>query len=270
MGRGLSPFRDRSWGSVTLGRHTLGVYGYSVAIVKGAKSALKADSKKKAGKSSAKVTTQGLEQWKGNIVFQFLRGAYDEGQIGEAGEDEIGISSIEAQLNELDPAGIDGGGPYPFSYPGMGPGAPKSVKIVSMTRPIEWNGEIGTVTMEWIEAEIAPVAVGNGGGSAKRLSAAERAALEARLAFLAAAIVTKRVQALAAGTAAERDAILSEIQGLQNEYDGTAAALKADSTPKTPPSETKNADKNAASSKSAADQVVDAYRKATTAPSAKP
>jgi len=266
----LSPFRSKAWGSVILGPYMLGVYGYSVAMVKGAKSAVKADSKKKAGKSSAKVTTQGLEQWKGTIVLQFLRGAWDEGQPGEAGEDEQGNSSIEATLNEIDPAGIHGGGPFPFSYPGLGPGAPKSIKIVSMTRPPEWSGEIGTVTMEWIEAEIAPTAVGNGGGSAKRLSAAERAALEARLAFLAATIVTKRVQALAAGTAAERDAILSEIQGLQNEYDGTAAALKADSAPKTPPSETKNADKNAASGKSAADQVVDAYKKATTAPSAKP
>ncbi len=270
MGRGLSPHRDRSWGSVVLGPHTLGVYGYSVAVVKGAKSAVKADSKKKAGKSSAKVTTHGMEQWKGTIVYQFLRGAYDEGQPGEAGEDEIGNSSIEAQLNELDPAGYYRGGPFPFSYPGLGPGAPKSIKIVSMTRPIEWTGEIGSVTMEWIEAEIAPGGSGVGGAATKHLSAGERAALEARLAYLAAAIVTKRVQALAAGTAAERAAILSEIQGLQNEYDGTAAQLKADAAPKTPPSETRNADKNAASGKSAVDQVFDAYKKATTAPSAKP
>lgn len=267
MGRGLSPHRDRSWGSVVLGPYTLGVYGYSVAVVKGAKSAVKADSKKKAGKSSAKVTTQGMEQWKGTIVFQFLRGAYDEGEPTDANKDALGIEAI---LEEIDPAGGNGGGPFPFSYPGLGPGAPKSIKIVSMTRPIEWAGEIGSVTMEWIEAEIAPVGSGVGSAATKHLSAGERAALEARLAYLAAAIVTKRVQALAAGTAAERAAILSEIQGLQNEYDGTAAQLKADAATKTPPSETKNADKNAAGGKGAVDQVFDAYKKATTAPSAKP
>ena len=263
----LSPFRSRTWGSVLLGPYTLGVHGYSVAVVKGAKSAVKADSKKKAGKSSAKVTTQGLEQWKGTIVFQFLRGAYDEGQPGEAGENEQGNSSIEATLNEIDPAGIHNGGPFPFTYPGLGPGAPASIKIVSMTRPIEWTGELGTVTMEWIEAEIAPQATGVGSGSSNSLSAAERAALEARLAYLAAAIITTRVEALAASTTAEKDAIYSQIQGLQNEYDGTAARLKAAAAPKTPPTETKNADHNAIGK--TIDKITDAY-KSGTAPTAKP
>jgi len=262
----LSPFRSKAWGSVLLGPYTLGVYGYSVAVVKGAKSAVKADSKKKAGKSSAKVTTQGLEQWKGTIVFQFLRGAWDEGQPGEAGENEQGNSSIEATLNEIDPAGIHGGGPFPFTYPGLGPGAPASIKIISMTRPPEWSGEIGTVTMEWIEAEIAPQVTG-GAGASTSLSAGQKTALEARLALLAAQIITKRAEALAANTKAESDAIYSQIQGLQNEFDGTAAQLKAANAPKTPPTETKNADHNAVGR--TLDKITDAYKKGT-APSAKP
>ena len=268
----LSPFRSRDWGTVKLGDYVLGIYGYSCAVVKGCKSEVKKDSKKKAGKSSAKVTTQGLEQWKGTIVFQFLRGAWDEGQPGEAGEDEIGFSGIEATLNEIDPAGIHKGGPFPFEYPGLGPGAPKAVLITSMTRPIEWSGEIGSVTIEWCEASLESSAgAGLGTSSSATISAAERAALTARLAYLAALIVTKRAQMFAAGTSAERDIINSEIQGLQNEFNGIQSRLNAPPRPATP-TETRNADKEAASHNTVFTAPQRAYDTAVnkSAPSAKP
>lgn len=232
-----SPHLNKAWGRVKLGTYTLGDGALVVATVPSSDSVLKSDAKSKAGKSGAKVTTQGLEQRKGQIVVRFLRAAWDDPD-----------GKLEAMLDDLDPAGPHRGGPFPFEYPGLGPGAPRSVLIKKMSRPIKWEGELGTVTLDWEACSLSTNGAGAGAGAVagRRLTDLEAAALASAIELLRRRIVNTGLIAQNASTQAEKDAAykdLNELQQLllqkQNELQRGLIGAPA------PTTETRNADKNA-------------------------
>jgi hypothetical protein len=176
-----------AWRAPKVGPYVLPPPGEGAARVK-TKTTGKTDAKKKPGKSGAKVAKQGLEQAKLTISVEFTREAWDEGEV-------------ESVLDAIDPGGPARGGPFPFSYPGLGPGAPQSVLIKSITRPPEWNGTIGSVTIDADGVTLDPVGAGTGAGSGapRALSASERQALIFANELLRQRILTDQ-QFLATGT----------------------------------------------------------------------
>lgn len=139
-----SPIVDREgWRFAIVGDYMLPAPGLGRAWVT-CDSMVKTDSKTKKGKNSATVTTTGKEQSKVQIKLQFF-----------AAEWEAKQGAIEANLDAIDPNGPNGGGPFPFSYPGLGPGAPKYIKITKVSRPPTWNGTLGEVTVDALETDLA-------------------------------------------------------------------------------------------------------------------
>lgn len=246
-----SPHLNKAWGQVKLGSYTLGDGVNVTAVVPGGSSPseVKTDNKGKAGASGAKVTKQGLEQRKGDILVSFLRPAWDNG-------------NLEATIDAIDPAGPNGGGPFPFEYPGLGPGAPKSVLIKSVSRPPEWDGERGTIRIKWEAPILAPL---GGAGSGKGrpipkglLSHDEFVKLEAAAADIRRQIALHEQILRGLNTGPARASEQNQIVSLQKSLKQIEDKLNADvakrvnqkpgevtRTGTSQPSETTNADQNA-------------------------
>jgi hypothetical protein len=243
-----SPHMNPAWGKVKLGSYTFGDGALVTAMIPSSPSTMKTDPKGKAGKSGAKVTTQGLEQRKGEIVITFLRGAWDDGPL-------------EANLEAVDPAGANGGGPFPFEAPGLGPGTPKSVVIRSVSWPVKWTGELGTITLQWETPVLAAAGTGGGGGRAipkGLLSADDFAALVAAEADIRRQIALHEQILKGLNTGPARASEQNQIVALQKSLAAVEKKLNDDvakrvgqkpgeavRTGTSPPSETKNADQNA-------------------------
>ena len=279
-----SPHLDPDgWKEITLGPYRLGGDASKAVFKPGSKSAIKKDGKKKAGKSKAKVTTQGLEQWKGTIEWSFMRRDWDPLPSYSTEQNVAsGEEGVEATLYALDPAGKHGGGPFPLDTMQLGPFAPKSILITSVSWPIQWNGEVGTVTLEWEEAEIQPApSAGGGGGTGTgrvKLTEFEKVALLTAIKALKQRIATEEELLRAASTQAARDARQAEIASLKKSLADAEKRLVEGSAPATPPTETKNADQNAATKEEgkSGDDTVTLYKSAkkaytgADAPTAKP
>ena len=147
------PDQDRLlWFSVVVGIYTIPTDPNSGSVVVQATSAAKKDQKGAAGKNKAKTTSQGKENTKVTLEWEFTSQDWPDGPHG---------AGVETILEYLDPNSPGGGGPYNFSHPDTDRRQLASVTVTKID-PVVWKGWHGSVKLEceeWTE----PTATGNAG-----------------------------------------------------------------------------------------------------------
>jgi hypothetical protein len=171
-----SPIGDpESWQFAEFGDIQVPPVGFGTVIVD-CPSAIKTDSKEKKGKVAATITKNEKEQSVLTITVKFLAAAWEQNP------------AVEANLDLIDPNGPNKGGPFEFTFPGLGPGAPKYVQVTKVTRPVKWAGTLGEVTITAKETDLAVAGSGGGSGTTTTnpagLTPEQRLALEAERAVL--------------------------------------------------------------------------------------
>lgn len=187
-------------------------------------SEIKIDSKKAAGKSGATVTRQGARDADVEIEFEYAARYFEE---------------VQAALDAIDPRGPSKGGPFLLACPNMPAGFEAiQIKKIAPRGTAAVSRGVGRVKISGKECSFPKSGgVGSGIAKKKKLTDAERAALQFSIDLLEQRIRTD-AQLGASRTGVELQEVSDRITSLRDQINGLQSQLDNDTLAPAPTSET--------------------------------